>query len=438
MVNCTTINAILHRNSLVETKLLESQVRADDQGESQADFYDQGLAHVAINEFLKLSAAQLQDFIHARMFTGKTFKKVKLAGADGKLNKTRHKSQTAESIASDCSKEEPCLVWYAWELRSADVVLEGQELPQMDSCFDTPMFSVVYALPTTAKTPSEYLKDDLWTNAFKSTVKGVGTVEITAEMMDNADRLAPALMSRLNLHIDDRVDSSKQGHFTLRFTRDNLAPMAAAMCLAGHVVGSVERCRLDERLLALPMYANYGMMVGSLAEMEGCYLYFDPCKYKWIRSGKTSGNGQDACFRGRGKKHMENARSKDEMRVHRLYREYPALGVLNLGAIEGNFDSLVMHCGMAYDKKESVTSLVSQGEGESLFIWSKETINELKGKGGELKKLQLDAVAYLWEICYDLLLAKAENVSTSPGFESLGLRVNRKRKRDDQQVQNLC
>ena len=105
---------------------------------------------------------------------------------------------------------------------------------------------------------------------------------------------------------------------------------------------------------------------------------------------------------------------------------------MNLDATEGNFDSLVMYYGMAYDKKENVTPLVSHGEGNSLFIWSRETINELKGRSGELKKLQLDAVAYLWEICYDLMLAKAENVSTSPGFESLGLRVNRKRKWDDE------
>ncbi len=58
----------------------------------------------------------------------------------------------------------------------------------------------------------------------------------------------------------------------------------------------------------------------------------------------------------------------------------------------------------------------------------------MKKRGGDLKKLQLDAVAYLWELCYDLLLAKGENVSKSPGFEMLGLRVNNnnKRKRDEE------
>jgi hypothetical protein len=90
-----------------------------------------------------------------------------------------------------------------------------------------------------------------------------------------------------------------------------------------------------------------------------------------------------------------------------------------------------MHCGMAYDKKGYITPLITQDASNSLFVWSNETIKELKSKSGEPKKLQLDAVAYLWEICYDLVLAKAENVSTSPRFESLGLQVNRKRKRSN-------
>ena len=119
------------------------------------------------------------------------------------------------------------------------------------------------------------------------------------------------------------------------------------------------------------------------------------------------------------------------MREHRLYREYPAIGVENLGVLEGNFDNLSMRCGMANDKKGDINPLITQDASNSLFVWSNETIKELKSKSGEPKKLQLDAVAYLWKMCYDLVLAKAENVSTSPGFESLGLRVNRKGKRSN-------
>ena len=41
-----------------------------------------------------------------------------------------------------------------------------------------------------------------------------------------------------------------------------------------------------------------------------------------------------------------------------------------------------------------------------------------------MRKIQLDVIAYLWEICYDLLLASADSVFASPGFEALGFKVN--------------
>ncbi len=83
---------------------------------------------------------------------------------------------------------------------------------------------------------------------------------------------------------------------------------------------------------------------------------------------------------------------------------------------------------MEYDKKTDLKPLCSG----SLFVWSKVTTLELEQRSCDLQKLQLDAVAYLWEIRYDLALVKYHNVSTSPGFESLGLRVNHlKRKRDN-------
>ena len=86
-----------------------------------------------------------------------------------------------------------------------------------------------------------------------------------------------------------------------------------------------------------------------------------------------------------------------------------------------------MHCGMTYDKKADVTSLMSTGDSRNLLVWTSETINALKGYGAKLKKLQLDEVTYLWELCYDLLLEEADNISASQRIETLGLRMNRKR-----------
>ena len=209
-------------------------------------------------------------------------------------------------------------------------------------------------------------------------------------MKVNADSLALAMETRLALHIDDRVEASRRDHFTLGFTRDNIAAMATGMCLSGHVVPDIELYRLDERLMVLPVFGEeFQLMTGDLAKLEGCYLYFDKQKYKWIRSGKTSGDGKDACFEGCGKKHKSNSTSKDHMRMHRLYREYPAKGFSNLGAAEGTFDNLVMYCGMAYNKKGNTEPLRSVGAAKSMYIWSKEVTDELNKKGGDYSKLLL-------------------------------------------------
>ena len=95
-----------------------------------------------------------------------------------------------------------------------------------------------------------------------------------------------------------------------------------------------------------------------------------------------------------------------------------------MGARNGYFDDLDTYCGMAFDRKLDLTPLHSANKADSLFVWSSGTMNELKARGGCLNKLQLVAVAYLWEFVYGLLLASCDDVSQEPGFEALGLRMN--------------
>ena len=120
----------------------------------------------------------------------------------------------------------------------------------------------------------------------------------------------------------------------------------------------------------------------------------------------------------------------------RLYREYPTREFNSVGKREGYSDNLVMYCGMAYDKGGNAEALRSVGAADSLYVWSKEVTDELN-KRGDLSKLQLDAFSYLWELGYDLLLAKSDNVSASPGFETLLLRVNNEQKREKMSTAGL-
>lgn len=197
---------------------------------------------------------------------------------------------------------------------------------------------------------------------------------------------------------------------------------------------------MEERLLVLPSKGTFQEIDEELQELEGCYVYNDSVKDKWIRSGFTSGDGDASCYRGRHDKHQKNATSLEEMRKSQFYRRYPSRDAKeDFGARSGYFENLRMFCGMAFDKKGEVGPLCSIGEEDSLFVWSDRVIEELKKRaeknGVSLQRMQLTAVAYLWEMYYELMLARSENVSESPGAESLGLRVNnndtRKRRRED-------
>ena len=75
--------------------------------------------------------------------------------------------------------------------------------------------------------------------------------------------------------------------------------------------------------------------------------------------------------------------------------------------------------GEGANRTEDVSPLCSDGVENSLFVWSKHITEILKQRDGSLHESQLLTISYLWEICDDLLLAKHDNVSTSPGFESL-------------------
>ena len=86
------------------------------------------LANATVEDFLWLTSSQLQEFIHTCLFGGNALQKVQIFRTDEKLNKTRHRYQTAEYIEQDCSKSELCLVWYVWILRGDDLVLQQQQL----------------------------------------------------------------------------------------------------------------------------------------------------------------------------------------------------------------------------------------------------------------------------------------------------------------------
>ena len=114
--------------------------------------------------------------------------------------------QTAESIGADCNEENPCLVWLAYSLRTTDVVLQTNTVPDADTGWSIPNFAVAYATRINDKCPSEYLKNKDWVESFKATVKGVSFIDVDEEVVDRAKWLVLAMQQRIDLHVDERVD----------------------------------------------------------------------------------------------------------------------------------------------------------------------------------------------------------------------------------------
>ena len=118
------------------------------------------------------------------------------------------------------------------------------------------------------------------------------------------------------------------------------------------------------------------------------------------------------------------------MRNSRFYRCYPSKSASStIGKRKGSFEDLVFYSAMACDDKNT-GQICAVEEEDCLFFWSKDFVEFLAKKAQTrettLERVQLSAVAYLWEICYDVMLSHSENISDSPGFEGFGLRMRKR------------
>ena len=137
-------------------------------------------------------------------------------------------------------------------------------------------FDVVYAGLNSSldrKRPSEYLNNEAWVATFKSSVKGLRNIVVDSAMLKRADKLLDIFEARMRNHVAKKVDESKYDHFTLPFVRDNLSPMSAAVCIAGHVVDDLDAYDLSECILKMPDEAMLSIMTVDLTLFEGCYLF---------------------------------------------------------------------------------------------------------------------------------------------------------------------
>ena len=77
---------------------------------------------------------------------------------------------------------------------------------------------------------------------------------------------------------------------------------------------------------------------------------------------------------------------------------------------------------IGFDRTDRAAVKAITARKNGIFVWSDETIAALgkwEAKGASLEDKQLHMIGYAFELFYDLMIAKSENASRSPGFEAI-------------------
>ena len=244
------------------------------------------------------------------------------------------------------------------------------------------------------------------------------TTEVTTTEKEKGDLLLIKLRERFKAHVKDRVkQAAKKNHWILKFAYKNLPIVAAAMILSKHLKLDLKCLGESECLLS----SNLNQFIPCLAfpRREGAYLYFDVNRGVFIRSGKVVRRG----FQSRHEEHL--AASKDEKSSSHFYFMYPSKEGKRKEKRNklGCFEHLTQIIGAGFDPASEPAMHVGKNYKEGgLLIMSKDDQQRIKScLKKELKAVQKfqEVIAYLFEFGYDLALSPENNVSRSPGFESI-------------------
>ena len=242
--------------------------------------------------------------------------------------------------------------------------------------------------------------------------------EVSTTEKEKADLLLTKLCERFKVHVKNRVKQAvKKNHWILRFAFKNLPIIAATMILSKHL--KLDLNCLGESECLLSSNANQFIPCLAFPRREGAYLYFDVNRGVFIRSGKVVRRG----FQLRHDEHL--AASKEEKSSSHFYFMYPSKEGKRKEKRDklGCFEHLIQIIGAGFDPASEPAMQVNKNYNEGgLLIMSKDDHCRIKScLKKELTVVQKfqEVIAYLFEFGYDLALSPVNNVSRSPGFESI-------------------
>ena len=211
---------------------------------------------------------------------------------------------------------------------------------------------------------------------------------------------------------------SKRKHWSLRFASRNLPVVAAIMVLHDHL--KVNLNNLDESDCLLAASTAKFTPCSDHPNREGTCLYFDTVCCRFVRSGKAIGRGFDK----RNIEHKKGAESNTATSL--FYRLFPSdiSSRSSKRGVKGSFESLTQVIAAEFDRSNEVATYLDRDVDEGGLLLLAD--NEKKNIRTSMKNLKCREItkfhhilAYQVELGYDLAISPDNNVSNSPGFESV-------------------
>lgn len=153
--------------------------------------------------------------------------------------------------------------------------------------------------------------------------------------------------------------------------------------------------------------------IDDFGDKQGACLFRDTGSGSFIRSGKASRPFQERYKEHQGKAMLETVDALE----NRFYSSYPtkvAAKRHNLNP-QGFFEDLTCLVALGFSSDDGNDIL-------AFYVWKKDVMTHVQDKAKKSSRapscIQLDLVAYLIELVYGLLLAKSDDISSNPGFET--------------------
>lgn len=274
---------------------------------------------------------------------------------------------------------------------------------------------------------SALLSDAEWMGRFLGLVGLAGQQQkpIDDELKARADQLQTSLDLRFTNHVKTKVPLNQHHYFILNWLRKNLVIDAVHMVLCDHVKRKLDRV-MPHQCLLRPACNAFLMCTNAEANLHGAYLHYDDNLCEWIRSGSADGEKGMGGRNDTHRKRAENDTNHDNSRFYNLWPSTKSSRAINNPVRMGHWEDLTQYVAVGFTPSEQVLEVCSKDLSEGgIFFYSEEEKAKIRGtniNGCKDGQKFTRAIAYLFEIGYDIALSSEFNVSESPGAEAFGLR----------------